>query len=310
MKKIFVTFALLATMFVMTGCTEPVPPGTLGKIITTSGITEEVYEPGRPTVWGRDRLVLLETASQLRPAPVRVIMADHQKNSETGEVTQEVGLEMDFTVNIRYRLNNETSVINSMLADMSLQGVNKITATQVYQKYGNMVVGRVSREVLGQYTPEQVLTNLETINDTLDKEIKGALESSPLIVSSVSLGPISLPKIINDRININKDTELSEAQKRTEQRIAMLQKQNEIELSRQEAVKQKIDAQALAEQNRILNASITPEVLRLRELQLQEKRIDMEREVLGEGLKNGGSSVFIPYGQADSTAAQMRMYQK
>lgn len=309
MKKILSAFALIFTIVTMTGCTEPVPPGTIGKIITVNGITPEVYEPGRPTVWGRDRLILIETASELRPAPVSVIMAD-RRIDEQGNSTHEAGLKMDFLVNIRYRIKTNPSDINAVLSDMSLEGVDRITAKQVYTKYGDMVIGRVSREVLGNYTPEEVLGNLEKINATLDKEVKESLKDSPLVISSVSLGPISLPNVIQERINKNKEVELSEAERRAQQKINLLEKQNEIELARQQAVREKIDAQSLAEQNRILNQSITPEVLELRRLQLEEKRIEMEREVLSQGLSKGNGSVFIPYGAMDNVGANNRMFQK
>jgi len=180
----------------------------------------------------------------------------------------------------------------------------------VYQKYGNMVVGRVSREILGSYTPEEVLGNLEAINASLDSKVKEALKNSPLIISSVSLGPISLPKVIQERINKNKEVELSEAEQRSQQKINMLKKRNEIELAKQQAERERIDALSLAKQNEILNDSITPEVLELRRLQLEEKRIEMQREVLAKGLENGNSSVFIPNGSLDTPGASNRMYQK
>lgn len=309
MKNVIFVILALFGAFTMTGCTEPVPPGTVGKIITTNGITDEVYEPGRPTVMGRDRLILIETASELRPAPVSVIMADRRVN-EKGEETHEPGLKMDFRVNIRYRINTNPSDLNAVLSDMSLEGVNRISAQQVYNKYGNMVVGRVSREVLGNYTPEEVLGNLETINRMLDKEIKDALASSPLIVSSVSLGPISLPNVIQERINKNKNVELSEAEKRAQQKIDLLEKQNEIELARQQAIREEVDARSLANQNDILNKSITPEVLELRRLQIREKEIEMQREVMREGLAKGNSSVFFPYGAIDDVGLNNRTFAK
>ena len=291
------------------GCTEPVPPGTVGKIITTSGIAPEVHQPGRPSVWGRDRLILIETSSELRPAHVSVIMADRHTD-EHGNMVVEPGLKMDFTINIRYRINTNPNNLNAVLSDMSLDNVDRIGAKQVYQKYGNMVVGRVSREILGSYTPEEVLGNLEAINASLDSKVKEALKNSPLIISSVSLGPISLPKVIQERINKNKEVELSEAEQRSQQKINMLKKRNEIELAKQQAERERIDALSLAKQNEILNDSITPEVLELRRLQLEEKRIEMQREVLAKGLEKGNSSVFIPYGSLDTPGASNRMYQK
>lgn len=312
MKKLLIVLSLAFMTLFMAGCSSPVPPGYVGKVIGRAGIHPELHETGRVVInpFSRNRLILIETASELRKAEVNVIMADRVQHAD-GTIEDRIGLDMDFIINIRYRLNANDKVVTAMLRDMKLDAdVHSIGIRQVYQKYGDMVMGRVSREVLSRYAPEQVLPNLVEINEILDAEIKAALEDSPLIVSSVSLGPIDLPKVITDRVRLNKDTELSEAQKRTEQQIALLDKRNEIELARQQAVRERVDAQSLAEQNQILNKSITPEVLRLRELQIEERRIEMQREVLKAGLDKGNSSVFIPYGAINNTGAQMRMFQK
>lgn len=299
---------LMFALAVLVGCTEPVPPGYLGKVVTVEGVSPEQYGVGRATVWGRDRLILIETSSVLRAAPVQVIMAD-RVTSDDGTVEHRIGLGMDFTVNVRYRIDTSAkTAITALLQDMTLgQDIKVIGADQVYNKYGNMVVGRVAREVLGEYTPEEVLGSLVAINEILDARVKTALETSPLQVSSVSLGPITLPQLIVDRINKNKETELSEFEKSAQQKIDMLEKRNQIALAQQQAIREEIDAMSLANQNGILKDSITPEVLRLRELQVREKEIEMMASNLSTGTNN---TVFVPYGAVDSTAAQMRMFQK
>lgn len=304
MRKILTLVASLLMVVTMMGCSQTVPTGHVAKKIAPSGVLPEVYQTGKTWVGFRERLVFIDVSSELRHAPVKVIMADFDSDGD-GNLTQKIGLNMDFVVNIRYRLKDGDQVLTAMMKDMKLNNVNVITAEQIYAKYGNMIVGRVSREVLGQYTPEEVLDNLDNINKTLDSKIKDAFESTPLVASSVSLGPVSLPKIIVDRVNANKSTELSIAEKRAAQEIKMLEKQNDIALAREEAIKQKIDAESLAEQNRILAKSITPEVLRLRELAIQEKQIDMMREGFATGNVN---ATFIPYNAMESTGAQVRMF--
>lgn len=302
--KVVCAMMFAAAMVSLTGCTQPVPPGYIGKIITPKGVQPEVYETGRVSVWGRDRLVLIQTASVLRKAPVTVIMND--RYSDKNGIHDRIGLEMNFIINIRYRLNTDKKVITSMMKDMKLDSnVDSIDTSYIYDKYGDMVVGRVSREILGKYTPEEVLQNLPTINKKLFNTIKGSLDASPLIVSSVSLGPVSLPGIITKRINKNKETELSTAEKQAKQKIDMLQKRNETELAKQQAVKDAIDAKSLANQNRILNQSITPEVLELRRLQLQEKQIDMMKQSLTSGSNN---AVFVPYDALGNNGLNNRMF--
>lgn len=307
-KLIFAALVILSSLYV-SGCTEPVPPGYVGKIVGSEGVQPDVYPPGRVTInpFGRSRLVLIETASALRPADVKVTMADPVMKSD-GTVENRIGLDMDFILNIRYRLRADDDILTAMLKDMRLDAsVESIGVAQVYEKYGNMAVGRVAREVLGKYTPEQVLGNLETINTTLDAKLKEAMLDTPLIISSASLGPTSLPPLITARINKNKETELSEAEKRAQQQIDMLEKQNQKALADQQALIDEVQAQSVANQNNILRASITPEVLELRRLNLKEKEIAMMERALANGNNN---SVFIPYGAMESTGVQQRMYQK
>ena len=305
MKKLFLVMMVTAALFLQ-GCSSAVvPPGYVGKKVSTSGVQPDIYEQGKHFSGIFTRMILINTSSELRQAPVKVIMADY--NVSDGEETQRIGLEMDFIVNVRYRIKDDPNVINAMLRDMSIDDeTSKITAEQMYHKYGNMVVGQVTREVLGKYTPEEVLHNLEDINKALYAGVKEKLDKTPLTTSNVSLGPITLPAVITKRINANKDTELSEVQARAQQKIDILQKQNEIELARQQALREEIDAQSMANQNKILNQSITPEVLELRRLQIREKEIAMMAE-FGRG---DNSTIFIPYGEKDSVGAQMRMYQK
>lgn len=305
MKQLLTILLVALAALAATGCSEKIPPGTIGKVILPEGPAPEIHQPGRVTVMWREKLVLLETASVLRAASLSVIMNDRKLNDE-GKAEDRIGLTMDFVLNIRYRIRNDERTVNSMLTDMNLSEVDFITGDQVYQKYGHIAVGRVGREVLGEYTPEEVLSNLKAINATLDAKIKNAMKNTPLEVSSASLGPVKLPRVITDRINANKSTELSEAQKRAEQKIKMLEKENEIELAKKEAQRQLIDAKSLADQNNVIRKSITPEVLELRRLQVREKEIEMMATTIPES----NSAVYIPYGSIDSTGANVRMFSK
>lgn len=304
MKKLLKALAVTLTLVLFVGCSSQVPPGFVGKKIHTTGVLPEIYETGKHYHSPFTHMVLINTSSELRSANVNVIMADYDV-AKNGEQTRRIGLDMDFIVNIRYRIRNNDGVINSMLRDMTLEkGTKSVNVQQIYQKYGNMVIGRVTREVLGAYTPEEVVDNLKAINGEIFRLVKDGLENSPLEVSEVSLGQITLPKVIRDRITANKDTELEEAQAKARQRIDMLERRNQVELARQEAVRQEVDAKSMAAQNKILNQSITPEVLRLRELAIREREIEMMGGLAGKG----NSTIFIPYGAVDNAGAQYRMF--
>lgn len=66
-KKIIGLLAISASLLVLQGCSKPVPPAHLGKVLTTSGYTPDIYPPGRVSGFGpfsRDKLVLLETGTK------------------------------------------------------------------------------------------------------------------------------------------------------------------------------------------------------------------------------------------------------
>lgn len=308
MKKLL-SAILITGAIAMTGCSEYVPPGYNAVKITKDGIQPEVYGQGRVTMnpLSRQKLIKIQTASELRQAPVEVIMTD-RTTDKNGNAVQSLGLKMDFLVNVRYRLSEDPKTVRSMLQDMKIDGVDMIDTVQVYNKYGNMVVGRITREVLGQYTPEEVLANLEVINQTLDFKIKEALnKASPIVISSVSLGPVSLPNVIQNRIDKNKEAELSLIEKSIDQQKKLLDEANMKALADERKAREKTEAQSLADQNRIIGNSLSPKLIEFRKIQLRELEIEMMREALKTGNNN---TIFIPYGAQDTTAAQMRMYQK
>lgn len=308
MKKLLLLLSL-PFFLILQGCSETIPPGYMGVVIPKEGGIASYHTPGRATVWGYDKLVLIETASELKPANISVIMSDGTVDSE-GASTNEIGMTMDFVLNIRYRANNDRQVISALIADTLLNTGSTVSIMGVdgiYNKYGNMVVGRVSREVLGQYTPEEVLKNLPDINKALESGIKEALNNSPLVVSSVSLGPITLPKVIRDRIDTNNDARLSMIQRSINQEIAETEEKNKATLADIRAKRELAEAKSLAAQNTQLGDSLSSELLEFRKIQLRELEIEMMRTSLSSG---NATTVFIPYGQADSAGAQMRMYQK
>lgn len=307
MKKLCLIGLLVTLMFTLAGCSDPVPPGYVGKKVGTEGVQPELYPVGRVYMglFNYDRLVLIETASVLRPAPLSVIMADRYVD-EDGVEQVRPGAKMEFQLNVRYRVNPDDKVITAALKDMKLNG-KVIGAEDFYAKYGAIAVGQVGREVLGKYTPREVMKNLDAINATLLAELNDELQGTPLILSKAALGPFSLPNAIQSQIDENLRTEESKVKKQAEQEIALLDKQNDIALAEQQAIREEVDARSLANQNDIIKRSITPEVLRLRELQIREREILMMEKALANGKNN---TVFIPYGAVDNPGAQMRMFQK
>lgn len=310
MKKLLISIILIPTLLILAGCSETVPPGYTGIVVPKEGGISSISSAGRTTAYGYDKLVLIETASKFTPRTVEVRMTD-SKVDENGERLGDIGLDMNFIVNVRYRLNSDEATLKALIDDtlLNIDGtVGTISIKDIYDKYGVMVVDRVSREVLGSYTPEEVMLNFKEVNVILDNAIKSELENSPIIISSATLGKVTLPPVIAARINDNYDAELSKTKKSIQQQIALTDEANKAALATQIAKRENEEASSLAAQNEIIGNSLSPELLEFRRIQQRSAEIEMMRESLSND--NNKSTIFIPYGQMDSVGVQNRMFQK
>ena len=110
----------------------------------------------------------------------------------------------------------------------------------------------VARSVVGQYTPEQLYsTKRDAIQLEIFDRLKGDVEEQYVQINSVLVRDVTLPSNIKAAIE-RKLTQEQEA----------LEYVFRLEKARQEAEKLKIDAEGKANANRILNSSLTSNILR------------------------------------------------
>lgn len=284
--RIVATLTVLTLALLMAGCSQPVPPAYMGKLLTPSGYTPEVYEPGRVTVLGRDKLILLETGTQSFPEQVTVQLADRVR--------------LTFDVQIRTRISGDRSTINAMFSDIVPEN-NRVTLNQVYRVYGRDVVRNTARQVMNKYTVEDVSMNLERINTELRAAMIENFQGLPLEISNATLGSIEWPTEVTEAINAaaqaNAAIATTEANRRRD--VAAAQADEAIALARRSA--QLVEAQTIRDYNRIIGEGISENFLRYKALQLQE-------EIAKNGQGQGNSTVFLPYDALGTIGAQNRMF--
>ena len=122
-KSIILMFLLLS---IFSCGWEVVPPTAKGKILTTSGYSPDVLEPGKYTLWGRDELILLQTNTATYAESVTVILSD----------------KLTITVHVKFRgrISGTDSIINSMFNDISPGKDMIVQFTEVYNVYGKMAI--------------------------------------------------------------------------------------------------------------------------------------------------------------------------
>ena len=110
----------------------------------------------------------------------------------------------------------------------------------------------VTREVIGNYLPEELYsTKREAIQDEIFQQTADGIGPKHLIIDAVLIRSVKLPAKLEEAIE----------QKLKEEQLS-LQYRYKLDRERQEAERRIIEAQAKADANRILNASLTDKILK------------------------------------------------
>ena len=109
-----------------------------------------------------------------------------------------------------------------------------------------------TREVIGQYNPEELYsTKREAIQQEIFDKTSKSIGEKYLVLDAVLIRSVTLPDNLRNAI-----------EKKLEEEQLSLQYQYKIDRERQDAERRVIEAQAKADANRILNASLTDKILR------------------------------------------------
>lgn len=282
MKKII---GLLLLTLVVSGCSfEYVPPATKGKVLTTAGYNPDVLEPGKYTLWGRDKMILLKTNTNTYKESVKVILRDK--------------LTLHADIRFRGRISSGAQVVNAMFNDISAGTDDVVEFNEVYNIYGRMVVRNKAREILSLYTVEDVHKNYARLSNEIAKAIVKGLVGTPIEISDVSLGNIAYPKVVTEAVDAAKERELAIKKEQAQAEIELVKKKNERLLAEANYQIEITKAKAIRDKNKIIGEGVTHELIELRRL-----------EVL-ETMAENKSAVFMPVEAMTGTGAQVRMFAK
>ncbi len=204
------------------------------------------------------------------------------------------GLTVNIDIAVQYRLKAESAPATIEKWGSSWE-----------EKIINSKVREVVRDVVGQYTAEQLPEMRNEIARAIEVKVKDSvdkLEGKPVILESVELRTINLPTKIKDQIErvqiAKQDVTIAEQQKEK----AKQQAQKAAEIAKGEAERNRIEAQGEADKIRIeaeeqakanilISRSLTPELLELEQIKTQGK--------FNEALKvNRDAKIFLTPGGA------------
>jgi len=284
--KVFKIVVLITSFTLIQACSfQTVPPATKGKILTTSGYNPETLPSGKYTIWGRDKLILLNVNTDTYKETVKVILSDK--------------LTLNVDVRFRGRISATDKIIDSMFNDIKVDhDTNTVDFDDVYRIYGKPTIRNRTRSVLSQYNVNDIHKNYNRLSAEIGKSIQDGLQGTPIEISDINLGDISYPKVVTDVVNMVKERELAIKKEESQAKIELIKKKNERLLAEADYQIKLTMAKAVRDSNKIIGEGITPALLKLRALEVQEKMAENK------------STVFMPFEAFNDSGARMRMYQQ
>lgn len=163
------------------------------------------------------------------------------EGSEEMEVLSKNGL--NIYVDLSYRFMADPAKIGHLHDEIGPDYVNRIIIPEIRS---------ATREVIGKYLPEELYsTKREAIQDEIFEETRKAVEEKFVLLDAILIREVRLPAKLKAAI----ESKLEEEQ-------LSFQYEFKLDRERKEAERKIIEAQAKADANKILNASLSDKILK------------------------------------------------
>jgi len=220
--------------FVAAGCsTVTVGPGEIGVMWTSSdGTRPETYAEGAHSVpWG-DVMSIYDVRTNSRDEALEVIASN--------------GLSIKLDASVLFHIQPAEVV-----------ALQKEVGPDYYAKILEPVLRSEARRVIGQYTPEEIYS---TKRDLIEKEIFEGLNKKVtgrhIALEAVLIRDVTLPDAIERAI----DQKLQAEQD-------VLKMKYVLEVTKSKAEEQRVEAQGIADYNRTVASSLSPQILEFQRVQ-------------------------------------------
>ncbi len=259
---------------------EIINSGQVGIKVTTGKFENTPLYPGLHFfIPGVQKIIVVDTKVRIINYKAEKDGADFVSNDGVMEkpaisVLDARGLPVSIDLTVQYRLKAVSAP--KTIATWGLSWEEKII---------NAVVREVARNVVGSYKAEELPPKRNEIAKKIEDKIRQQVDSfpsKPVILEAVQLREISLPQKIKDQIEkvqVAKQEaqrvqyEVERAKKEAEKKAALAQGDADAKKIKAEGEAQKItiEANAQAKANELIAKSLTPELINLKQIQMQGK---------------------------------------
>src|SRR5215472_7286135 len=221
----------------LSGCVRSIDSGHAGVLWTMAGGTQpEVYGEGVHLIAPWNRLTSYDVRTQDRKEVLHILTNN--------------GLSVSLEASIRYR------PVHDELAHLH---------TELGQDYFEVILAPVvrseARKVGGRYAPEEIYSSKrEVVEKEIVEEVRSAVVGKHVELEAILIRDVDLPENIKRAIS----EKLEEEQKALKMEFTLARE-------RQEAERKRIEAQGIADFQKIVATGISPELLRWKGIEATEK---------------------------------------
>ena len=238
------------------GCGDVVAPGTTVLVMGAGGGSTK-HTSGVYHAWGRDKTYSLSTNLDSFTEKMKILCKD------------EINMDVDVKWIGSFKLDNKANidVITKKVKATQIGGKNskeyRLSLATFYMTAISPLVREISRTVISPYETDNIKDNRPEIKKEIKKRVIAKLTelNYPVDTSDVLLSNLDYPPEVTTQRKAIKNAELSDKKKAAEAvaRIAEAKRNAEIAMEEGKALVVKTTAEAKA--NKILSASITPQIL-------------------------------------------------
>lgn len=274
--KVFTIFliALMAIMF--TACGKVVPPGTTVILLKPKG-TPVIKHEGVYKAWGRTRAYFVDTKLKSYSKTMKILCAD---DINMTVVAKWVG---------SFKVTNKTiDVIKKKVPAVKVdKNLFKLSLDQFFKTAMEDVLSSIARTVISPYVTDNIREKREGIRLEIKKRFLARMEGLkyPVQTVDVLITNLDYPPEITAKRKAIKDAELQDLENAALAKAAVAKAKRNAELETEKGKAQLVKAQADAAANKVRAASLTPEILAVKQLETLVK--------LAEGPNN--TVVVIPF---------------
>jgi len=297
MKKLNIIITAVVAAFLLTACGEKVevPPAAKGVIIGKNGVQPTVIPTSKfrldPCFAYCDKLAVISAAD------VKV----YEKGMKLFMPKDKLNVTIDIRGTATIPQDNKT--IMSLLNKVSATPVqNKgyqlyLNANTVYNLYGQQAVRGIVRSILVNYTIQELMQNRTSISQKLFVAVNDKLKETktPLIISRLEMANVQPPKIITKAQEVAAERRIEIDKEQASIKVRMLAAEGDLKVAKAERAVRRERAEAIAEENRIAAKSVTPELLKYRQLEVFQNVMPK--------IAKGGNLIVVPVDMAVANTA-------